>query len=157
MSKAFTRESDENEDFTLPPRTALPPGVRNYITSAGAQRLRDKLATLLDGGPSLEKTQQSQAREARIRQLREIIDTLVISEPPAERDTVRFGATVTVQRQSEAETYRLVGIDETNLDRNEISWLSPLGKVLLGKRAGDRVRFSSPAGFEELTILTVAY
>ena len=62
-----------------------------------------------------------------------------------------------VQRQNARETYRLVGVDETDLDRNEVSWLSPLGKVLLGKRAGDRVRVRAPAGTEELVILAVEY
>jgi transcription elongation factor GreB len=150
VSKAFTRESDENESFVLPARAPLPPGVKNYITPAGAQRLRDELASL----SSLEK---NPTREARLRQLQEIIASLVIAEPPVERDTVRFGATVRVQRPHETETYRLVGVDETDLDRNEISWLSPLGKVLLRKRAGDRVSFRSPAGPEEIKILSVDY
>ena len=153
MSKAFTRESDESESFVLPTRAPLPPGVKNYITPAGAQRLRNKLASLAEHSLS----EKNPSRETRIRQLREIIATLVIAETPVERDTVRFGATVRVQRQNETETYRLVGVDETDLDRNEVSWLSPLGKVLLGKRAGDRVRVRAPAGTEELVILAVEY
>jgi transcription elongation factor GreB len=124
--------------------------VKNYITPAGAQRLRDELASL----SSLEK---NPSREARLRHLQEIIASLVIAEPPVERDSVRFGATVRVQRPHETATYRLVGVDETDLDRNEISWLSPLGKVLLGKRAGNHVRFRSPAGMEELVIISVEY
>jgi transcription elongation factor GreB len=153
VSKAFTRESDESESVVLPARAPLPPGVKNYITAAGAQRLRDELASLIENGSK----EKDLSREVRIRQLQEIIATLVIAESPVERDTVRFGATVRVQRQNETETYRLVGVDETNLDRNEISWLSPLGKVLLGKRAGDGVRFRSPAGTEEIKILSVEY
>jgi len=50
-----------------------------------------------------------------------------------------------------------VGVDEIDLDRNEISWLSPIGKILLGKHAGDRVRFRSPIGSEELTVLSIVY
>jgi len=153
VSKAFTRESDESESFVLPVRVPLPPGVKNYITPAGAQRLRDELASLVEHA----SPEKNPSREARIRQLQDIIASLVIAEPPAERDTVRFGATIRVQRPHETETYRLVGVDETDLDRNEISWLSPLGKVLLGKRASDRVRFRTPAGPEELTILSVDY
>ena len=155
MSKAFTRESDENEELVLPARVPLPPGVKNYITAAGAQRLGDRLASLLASRTT--ENQQSQLREARIRQLQEIVGSLVIAEPPAERAVVRFGATVTVRRQNETETYRLVGVDETDLDNNEISWLSPLAKVLLGKRAGDQVRFRLPAGMEELSIVSVTY
>ncbi len=153
MSKAFTRESDESEDVVVPVRAPLPPGVKNYITPGGAHRLRDQLAALVERNSA----EKNPSREARIRQLQEIIGSLVIAEPPTERDAIRFGATVRVQRQKEAENYRLVGVDETDLDRNEISWLSPLGKVLLGKRVGDRVRFRSPGGLEEITVMSVDY
>jgi transcription elongation factor GreB len=155
VSKAFTRESDEEQEVVLRPRTPLPPGVKNYITASGAQRLRDELARLESTATTGER---GAAREGRIRQLREMIATFVIPEPPIERETVRFGAKVTVNRQAnQTETYRLVGVDETNLDRNEISWLSPLAKALLGKRSGDKVPFRSPAGLEQLTVLSVSY
>jgi transcription elongation factor GreB len=152
VSKAFTRESDQEEEVVLPVRAPLPPGVKNYITPAGAQRLRDEVARL-----QASHGERSPSHESRIRQLQEIVASLVIAEPPSEKETIRFGATVTVRRANETETYRLVGLDETDLDRNEVSWLSPLAKVLLGKRAGDRVRFRAPAGSEELVILSVSY
>jgi transcription elongation factor GreB len=158
VSKAFTRESDENESVVLPVRAPLPAGVKNYVTPAGAQRLSDELDSLLAAiSPSGPGREPDHLREARIRQLQTIIPTLSIAEPPAERDTIRFGASVKLKRQGEVENYRLVGIDETDIDRNEISWLSPLGKVLVGKRAGDHVSFRSPAGLEELTILSITY
>jgi transcription elongation factor GreB len=151
MSKAFTRESDAEESEVLPSRAPLPPGVKNYITAHGAEKLQTELRVLVASGGS------SAGREARIRQLREIIPTLVIAEPPADREQARFGASVKIQRGNEIEIYRLVGVDEIDLDRNEISWLSPLGKVLLGKRAGDVVRFRAPEGNVDLKIISVAY
>ena len=161
MSKAFTRESDDEQETPLPVRAPLPPGIKNYITPAGAQRLRDELASLLSAHAVEVRAGQADVRTsrklARIRQLQEIVGSLVIAEHPAEKEVVRFGATVSVQRQNARETYRLVGVDEGDLDRNEISWLSPLAKVLLGKRAGDRVPLGSPAGSEELTIVSVSY
>jgi transcription elongation factor GreB len=154
VSKAFTRESDDpGEDLPLAPRAPLPPGVKNYVTPAGAQRLRDGLASLL-----ATKTDEDQRRDARVLQLQEIIASLVIAEPPAERDVIRFGATVMLRRGSEPEdTYRLVGVDEIDLDRNDISWLSPLARALIGRRAGDHVLFRSPSGLEEITVLSVRY
>src|SRR5689334_18133932 len=132
MSKAFTKESDAEENVVLPVRSPLPPGVKNYITAAGADKLRAELQSLEASSAS-----SSAFREARIRQLREIIPTLVVAPPPAEPAVIRFGARVEIRRGSATETFRLVGVDETDLDRNEISWLSPLGKALLGKRTGD--------------------
>lgn len=157
MSKAFTKESDQDQSAILPPRIPLPPGVKNYITPGGAQRLRDELIAL--SGRTIADPAESLKRDARTLQLQEIIASLVIAEIPPDREIARFGASVTVQREKEKapETYRLVGVDETNLDLNEISWLSPLGKSLLGKRAGDRVRFRSPSGTEEITVLSLSY
>jgi transcription elongation factor GreB len=130
----------------------LPPGVKNYITAAGAERLRAQLAKLESSAG-----EKNSIREARIRQLQQILSSVVIAEPPPEKESVRFGATIVVQRGSERETYKLVGVDETDLDRNEISWLSPLAKVLLGKRVGDRVKFRAPGATDELVIVSVSY
>lgn len=156
MSKAFTRESDhDSDDAPLPLRAPLPPGARNYVTLAGARRLRDELAALQESskGPN-----PSQAREARLRQLQEIVPTLVVSEPPAtDRAAIRFGATIKLRRTNEETSYRIVGVDEADIDRNEISWLSPLARALLGRRAGDRVRFRTPAGEEQIIVLEVSY
>ena len=51
----------------------------------------------------------------------------------------------------------IVGVDEADPETGRISWISPLARVLLSRRAGDKVRFQSPAGVEELTILKVHY
>ena len=173
VSKAFTRESDDDaEDVPASSRPVLPPGVKNYITPAGAQRLRDQAAELAErkrqlAAASSEAGQAAAPQpgpeqrkiEARIRQVQQVLETVVVTEPPASgRDVVRFGAAVTVRRANLEETiYRIVGVDETDPDRGWISWLSPLAKQLVGKRAGDRVRFRFPAGDEELQILALSY
>jgi len=78
--------------------------------------------------------------------------------PPAERDRVQFGATVTVrERNGEELSYRIVGVDETDIDRGWVSWLSPIAKALFNARLGERVRFKLPSGEEELEIVGVAY
>jgi transcription elongation factor GreB len=173
MSKAFTRESDADaEDAHALPRPSLPPGVKNYITPDGAQRLRDEFAELserkrllADSTPGAEDSgsappsPEHRKIEARIRQLQQTIDSLVVTEPPATgRDVVRFGAAVTVRdAKNEEIIYHIVGIDETDFDRGRISWLSPLAKQLLGRRAGDKVRLKVPSGDEELQITAISY
>ena len=70
---------------------------------------------------------------------------------PEETNVVRFGATVVVREESgEESTYRIVGVDETDIDRGWVSWLSPIAKTLMNARPGKRVRFKFPAGEEEL-------
>ena len=83
---------------------------------------------------------------------------VVVAEIPADQEKVAFGATVLVRHGSgEDAAYRIVGIEEADPERGSISWLSPLARALLSRSAGDKVRFQSPAGGEELTILTVHY
>ncbi len=91
--------------------------------------------------------------------MRESLRTAEISGPPLPpHDTVRFGASVIVRETTGEETrYRIVGVDETNLDRNEVSWLSPLGRALLNARLGERVIFRAPRGAQELEIIGIAY
>jgi len=52
---------------------------------------------------------------------------------------------------------RIVGIDEVDLDRNYISWVSPLGRALMKSGPGDRVILRAPGGTESLEILEVRY
>jgi transcription elongation factor GreB len=171
MSKAFTRESD-NDDDPLParPSSALPSGAKNYMTPDGAERLRAELLQLIQeerpslsmanhGDPDLAK-RKLQHLDQRIQQLEESLQTAVITPPPddpADRDRVAFGATVTVRRKSGEITYRIVGVDEADPEQGWVSWASPIARALLQARVGDRVRFRFPSGEEELEVLTVSY
>ena len=167
MSKAFTKESDL-PDAPLRPRliSILPPGAKNYLTASGAEQLDLELGQLLgEERPRLLALASSDARhelqvlDQRIERLQEILHTAVIVSPPAASDdVVRFGATVTVrERKGTQSTYRIVGVDETDLDRNWVSWISPIAKALLNARVGQRVRFKFPSGEEELEIIGVTY
>ena len=169
MSKAFTRESDDLPDRPDPPRqpSSLPPGAKNYLTPGGARRLREELDRLIQ----LERPQiaglpdQSDRKrrlgilDQRIGQLQRSLESAeVVQPPPATEDRVRFGATVTVRdRQGLESQYRIVGVDEIDIDRGWASWLSPIARALLNARVGQRVRFALPAGEEELEIVAVAY
>jgi transcription elongation factor GreB len=71
---------------------------------------------------------------------------------------VRFGATVTVRESDGNEaTYRIVGVDETDMDCGWVSWLSPIAKALLNSQRGQRVRFKFPSGEETLEVMDIRY
>src|SRR6266446_9842698 len=108
MSKAFTKESDDPGDDGLPMvRPQVPAGVSNYITPSGAQRLREELVELSSRkrqppGTAAEMSESAQAEQrrlqARIRQLQQILQSVVVAGPPAtERERAGFGAIVTVR------------------------------------------------------------
>jgi transcription elongation factor GreB len=171
MSKAFTRESDEPSGLPALPRLAspLPPGAKNYLTPGGERRLRDELNRLvqidrprilaLAAGEDDDAKRQLQLLDQRILQTEESLRSAVVVPPTDQApDVVRFGATVTVREPSgDLSRYRIVGVDETDIDHGWVSWLSPIAKALLNARTGQRVRFKRPAGEEELEIVGVAY
>jgi len=169
MSKAFTKESDlEAEDPVSLPRSALPPGVTNYITPTGAKRLQEELARLTDSKRESAETANNLAAspnpdarklEVRIRQLREILGSVVVAQPPSDsQGKIRFGAKVSVRRASQEQTsYQIVGVDESDPDAGRISWLSPLARQLLNRKVGESIQFQSPSGVETLQIVSVNY
>jgi transcription elongation factor GreB len=166
VSKAFTRESDDApESSGLPPlRSALPPGAKNYLTPDGAKRLQAELDAFhaqraaLTAAPGGAKD-KSLALDQRIARLQQTLSTAIITAPPPPPwEQVRFGATITVRNgRGEESLYRIVGVDETDLDRNWVSWLSPIAKALLNGRLGQKVRFKFPSGEEQLEILKIHF
>jgi transcription elongation factor GreB len=159
MSKAFTRESDDSDVEELAStRPQLPPGARNYITPAGAERLKQQLDQLVRKKEAVVSETDSKKLDAAIRNLKQRLDSLVIIERPSDPAKIAVGATVEVRhRNGEQETYQIVGVEESDPEHGAISWISPLAKALLAKIAGDKVRFHVPAGEDELEILSVRY
>lgn len=168
MSRAFVRESDSSSLPELPPLVSpLPPGAKNLLTPGGAQRLREELARRLEHErPPLatapaedeDAKRELQVLDQRIRYLQESLRTAEIATlAPGPAEVVSFGATVTVREKDGVVTsYRIVGVDETDLDRNWISWLSPLARALINGRVGERVQFKAPRGVRELEIVAIA-
>ena len=159
-------------------------GVKNYITPSGLQRLKDEHRFLLtrerpavtqvvawaasNGDRSENADYQYGKRrlrqiDRRIRFLMKRIDAAEIVDPEAPRGAraatqVFFGATVRYANTSGTErVVSIVGADEVDLDRNHISWLSPLARALMKRAVGDRVVLHAPGGTEELQILEVRY
>jgi transcription elongation factor GreB len=168
MSKAFTRE-DDTVDLPLRPerRELLPAGAKNYMTPEGRDRLRAELSLLKDEArPALaEGSLQDTELRRELAQLdqriwaleRSLATAEVVSpaSPPGEQ--VRFGSTVTLRDHQRGETmrYRIVGVDEADFERQEVSWQSPIASALLNARLGDRVPFKFPSGHTELEIMKI--
>ena len=104
MSKAFTRESDEDDaEEILSGRFQVSPGAKNYITRQGADRLRENLNELLEkrrvganAGNNADPEAKAEQRriESAIRKLQSILDSVIVAEPPADSGKVSFGASV---------------------------------------------------------------
>lgn len=181
MSKAFTKESDDTDvDDEIESANALPAGTKNYITPAGYAKLKEEFLHLLNiERPALVKTvawaasngdrsenadykygkRRLREIDRRLRFLTKRMDYAEIIDPAGRNsDQVFFGATVSVEDQAgQQRTYSIVGMDEVDLTRGRVSWVSPIARALLKAREGDTVRFEAPGGMQQLEILEVRY
>lgn len=169
MSKAFTKESDEGpgNDVQLEPRDPLPAGVKNYVTPEGAAALREELSRLeREPRPKLSKGEgdksarkKLEALERRAQFLRDRVANMIVVDPGSQdKDSVHFGATVTVaDEEGNEKSYRIVGVDESDPAKGKISWISPIAKALISARVGDVVTLELPDGNAELEILQIDY
>jgi transcription elongation GreA/GreB family factor len=133
MSRAFIKEDVDVIERTARRRSqsGLPPGALNYMTRQGAEKLRARLAKL---------RRDPERNASTIEHIEEALKSATLVEPRTEDDGVSFGASVTVEDSAgKRETYRVVGVDEVDLDPGNVSWVSPIGKALLAARRGQRV------------------
>lgn len=180
MNKAFTRETDAQDDDELPESPALPTGV-NYITRAGYDRLRAELLGLIDderpriveivhwaasngdrseNGDYLYGKKRLREIDRRIRFLTRRLEIAEVVDTSAHHggDQVFFGATVTYADEDGRETtVTILGVDEADSSRHEISWVSPVARALLKARVGDVIRLVVPGGSQELEVVAVSY
>lgn len=168
MSKAFTRETDDAPESPawLSLRPVLPSGAKNYMTPDGARQLHEELDSLLkqqpktisDSASSTDKTVR-QSLDHRILKIQHSLETAVVTPaPPPPWEQVRFGATVTVQdERGEQSQYRIVGVDQADVDRGWVTWLSPIARALLNAQLGQKIQFKFPAGEAQLEITHITY
>jgi transcription elongation factor GreB len=180
MSKAFTKETDTEEEPEDAP-DQLPTGLKNYIRPEGFQRLQDELLNLRrverpkvveivswaagngdrsENGDYIYGKKRLREIDRRIRFLTKRHESAHVVDPALQknRDQVFFGATVAYIDQHDSErTIIIVGIDEADMDAGLVSWVSPVARALLKARVGDTVKVRTPAGEEEIEVLSIRY
>ena len=179
MSKAFTRESEtEDDEVGLPP---LPAGGKNYITPKGYAALRAELFDLIDNerpkvvdivhwaasngdrsenGDYIYGKKRLREIDRRIRFLTKRLEIAEVTDPSvhAGKDQVFFGATVTfVEEAGDERTVTILGIDEADSLKGEVTWISPIARALIKAREGDVVKLVTPVGVQEVEVLRVQY
>ena len=181
MSKAFTKESDEDngdDELQLP---AIAPGGKNYITPQGYAALRAELLALMDeerpkvveivhwaasngdrseNGDYLYGKKRLREIDRRIRFLTQRLEIAEITEPGVHfgNDQIFFGATVTyVDDMGTERTVTITGIDEANSALGEVSWVSPIARTLLKAREGDELKLVMPERVAAIEVIKVRY
>jgi transcription elongation factor GreB len=181
MSKAFVKESDEDGAELPDEAPAIPAGVRNYMTPDGHRRLQEELRRLVrderpkvvevvawaagngdrsENGDYIYGKQRLREIDRRIRFLSKRLESAEVVDPARQtrHDQVFFGATVTYADQEGAErSVTIVGIDEADLDRGRVSWISPIARALLKAHEGDVVELRTPTGSEPIEVIEIRY
>jgi transcription elongation factor GreB len=154
---------------------------KNYITPAGYRKLVDELTQLAtverprvvrevsDAAAEGDRSENAAYIYGK-RRLREIDRRMgfltrrlkiihVVNAAEQRKDRVFFGAFVEVEDEDsgEALTYQIVGVDEVDAGAGKISWQSPVGKALLGKKVDDSVKVKWHAGKRAFTIVDIRY
>jgi len=181
MSNALTRQpeaEDDGEDPSLPP---LPAGARNYMTPQGYAHLRAELFSLMDderpkvvdivhwaasngdrseNGDYIYGKKRLREIDRRIRFLTKRLEIAEVTDPSVHfgKDQVFFGATVTyVEEAGDERTITILGIDEADSLKAEVTWISPIARALIKAREGDVVKLVTPVGVQEIEVLSVQY
>ena len=181
MSKPSINEQAVDEDEDIEGAAPIPPGAKNYMTPQGHARLKSEALLLLDKErPELVKVvawaasngdrsenadyiygkRRLREIDRRIRFLTKRLEAAEVMDPAAreQTDQVFFGATVTVADDNGHESiYSIVGIDEADVGRGRISWVSPLARALVKHHEGDQITFKTPGGDQVLEIVKVEY
>ena len=161
-------------------RPPAPTSKKSYITPEGAKALRDELDQLwtkerprvtqevADAAAQGDRSENAEYIYGK-RRLREIDrrvrflskrldDVTVVVEPPSDATRVFFGAWVTIEDEEGAEVeYRIVGPDESDVDKRWISMDAPVARALMGRRDGDDVTVRRPKGDITYTIVRIRY
>ena len=154
MSRGFIKEGDQEEIPRVPMRAYLPEGVPNYVTKEGLEALKEELknfeAERLKAGDNYI---MANFLDATMKLLIDRINSAVEVDLPKTKDTVSFGAWV----RYNGRVVRIVGVDEADVNQGLISFISPIAKVLIGKRAGDIIELKGSKGLERIMVEEVSF
>ncbi len=182
VNKAFVREGsgDDDADDEVGP-APVPAGTRNYVTPMGYQALRHELMQLMDderpkvvdavhwaarngdrseNGDYLYGKKRLREIDRRIRFLTKRLEIAEVTDPSVHhgREQIFFGATVVFVDTLGVQTrVTIVGTDEADASRSEVSWISPVARALLKAQVGDVLLIQTPAGAREIEVLAVSY
>ena len=148
MSRGFVKEEDQEEVPIVPQRAYLPEGVTNFVTSYGLNQLLAEKQMLVNEKNNLNSGNENEKRialnyiNAKLKLLNNrIIEAKIVNLNDQPQNEVRFGAMITlkIEASKNIQTFQIVGVDEADISKGKVSFISPIAKVLINKKIGDKV------------------
>jgi len=148
MSRGFVKEDDQEEVPLVPKRAFLPPGVTNFVTQDGMNQLLAEKEMLVNEKNNLNSANENEKRialnyiNAKLQLLNSrIAEAKIINLNEQPQNEIRFGATITLRTEAskKIQTFQIVGVDEADISKGKVSFVSPIARVLINKKTGDKV------------------
>ncbi len=166
MSRGFVKEDDQEEIPMVPQRAYLPEGVTNFVTPAGMEQLLVEKQMLVNEKDNLTSINENEKRialnyiNAKLQLLNNrIAEAKVINPDEQPQNEIRFGAIMTLITEGSGiiQTFQITGVDEADISKGKISFISPLAKALITKKTGDVVILKRPKEVTVYEIVDIAY
>ncbi len=166
MSRGFVKEDDQEEVPLVPQRAYLPEGVTNFVTRAGMDQLLDEKQMLIHEKDNLSSTNENEKRielnyiNAKLQLLNNrIAEAKVVDLKEQPQNEIRFGALITLKTEAsgDIQIFQIVGVDEADISKGKISFISPLAKALTNKKIGEKVTIKRTREDIVFEIMDIAY
>jgi transcription elongation factor GreB len=166
MSRGFVKEDDQEDIPMVPPRAELPNGVTNYVTKVGMEALLFEKKQLTEEKKQLNTNNENERRialnhiNAKLNLLNQrISDAKIIDPKDQPQNEIRFGAIVTfrIEATKAVQTFQIVGVDEADISKKKISFLSPLAKALINKKKGEKAILKSGKEERVFEVMEIVY
>ena len=148
MSRGFVKEDDQEEVPIVPQRAYLPQGVTNFVTPVGMSQLLADKQVLENEKNNLNNTSENEKRielnyiNAKLQLLNNrIAEARIVNLNEQPQNEIRFGAMITlkIEASKNIQTFQIVGVDEADISKGKVSFISPIAKLLINKKIGDKV------------------
>lgn len=166
MSRGFVKEDDQEEVPFVAPRADLPEGVTNYVTQVGMDALLSENEQLIAERDNLDITNENENRiatnhiNAKLQLLNSrILSAKIVDLSKQPQDEVRFGALVSLKigNDKKLQHYQIVGVDEADISKGKISFISPIARLLTDKKVGDTVVLKLAKEDRTFEIMDIVY
>ena len=166
MSRGFIKEGDQEEVPMVPKRAYLPEGATNFVTRNGMAELLAEKESLIREREEMNVSNENERRiavnyiNARLQLLNNrITEARVVDPKDQPQDEITFGATVTLKNRvsGKIQDFQVVGVDEADIAKGKISFISPLARALINKKTGNSVTLKREKDEIVFEILKIVY
>ena len=166
MSRGFVKEDDQEEVSIVPQRSYLPQGVINFVTPYGMNQLLAEKQMLVNERDNLNNASENEKRialnfiNAKLQLLNNrIAEARIVNLNEQPENEIRFGAMITLKTEAtkNIQTFQIVGVDEADISKGKVSFISPIARVLINKKIGDKVVLKQAGKDIVFEIINISY